>query len=249
MTDHNILAICADTREFVPVKFVDPNNRGNYVCSKCNTKVVFRNCTQKIKHFAHLSVTNCNGESDLHKFGKIQLKRWLDKNYSIYIKKNSKIIAIVEKKNDDKVFVEKGGLGYIADVVIYTNEKPRIILEVTHTHKTTSDRPYEWYDIPAYGIAEPLEIDYDNKTVTIRGYKGLVQTKRELNYEEAERLEWAEFNGNRVKKGLKVKSKGYVCDLPCFDCRRITYYPIFSEKRHCFLNCCAYGCREEECEL
>ena len=251
MSVHNILAVCADTREFIPVKSVDPDNRGKYLCSKCNTKVIFRNCETKVNHFAHYSLSDCTGESDIHKFGKEQLKRWLDQNYSIYIKRFKKIVAILEKGDNDEVFIEKGGLGYIADVALYTNGKPRIILEVTHTHKTCTKRPCEWYDIPAYSIREPIEIDYDNKIVIIHGEKGLIYKPKtkELNCEEQERLEWAEYYGKYVNKSKKVNGIGYICDVTCLECGRITYYPIYSEKRRGYLNLCAYGCKEEKCEL
>lgn len=259
MSIHHTKALNAQTNEFIPIDSVDPSNRGDYICSVCRHKVVFRNCTIKINHFAHLSLSNCMGESDIHKFGKTQLKRWLDQGYSIIIKNTLKTDTI-EKGENDTVYVEKGNGSYIADVAIHTDDnKPKVIFEVTHTHETTTPRPCKWYNIYASNIVSPLVFDLESKTVILAGSEGKVKVKQNQpkkntmisKYREADPdiVQEAEWNGNRVKRGAKVVSKGYKCDICCFRCRKYIYYPVFSRNDRCFYNLCAYGCEEETCEI
>ena len=85
-----VYALLKETYEYIPPCSVDPDNRSKYICSECLKPVIFRNCSTKIKHFAHKSENStCNGvggsESDIHKFAKKQIKSWLEQGYTLLL--------------------------------------------------------------------------------------------------------------------------------------------------------------------
>jgi hypothetical protein len=59
--------------------------KGNYQCICCNEFLTFKKGDIRIPHFAHLSNTNCNGESFEHKLAKYLLKYILKNNIELVI--------------------------------------------------------------------------------------------------------------------------------------------------------------------
>ena len=247
-----VYALLEETHEYVPPCSVDPGNRGKYVCSECLKPVIFRNCSTKIKHFAHKSEhSTCTGvgvsESDIHKFAKNQIKRWLEQGYTLLLNLGGKKDAIYLSENQ-QVFLEKGDKNYRADVMIKENDKIICIIEVTYTNATVTQRPCKWYDIDALNIEDPISIDMSGKIVELWAKLGKIQgnNKSELTCEEEERIEWSDYAGERIEKckRFKLTNIGHRCSIPCMECKKTFYYPIYSKKHRCYLNMCAYGCKE-----
>lgn len=261
-----VRAILEETYEYVPPCIVDPNNKNKYICSECLKPVIFRNCSVRKKHFAHKSeYSKCNGvgssESDTHKFAKKQVKNWLEQGYTLLIDHGGKKDAVYLSGNQ-QVFLEKGDKNYRADIMIKENDKVICIIEVTYTSPTVTPRPCKWYDIDALNIEDPVSIDIDERVVEIKGKVGKIldktydedpvsidveiKDKMELTCEEEERIEWSDYAGESVEKckRFKINNIGYICSIPCMDCKKKFYYPIYSKKRKCFLNLCAYGCKK-----
>ena len=232
MTEPRVYALDKETGEYVPPRSVNPLHKKKFICSECGEDVIFRNCTQKMKHFAHLpsSTSKCSGESDQHKFGKEQIKRWLDQNYTIIIvSKHGKKDAVFKTDNQD-VVIEKSGKGYRADVAICENDKPKLIIEVTHTNKTTNDRPCKWYSINTEYIENPIEINHKIKTVELKGDLSHEFHKPAPGKQETKRVSKCKY--------LKIKGLGYRCSSPCLKCGKTFYFPEFDPHQRCYVNMC-----------
>lgn len=150
----------------------------SYKCADCEQRVILRQGSVRIHHFAHFTpTTKCNyyntnpGESDNHKHAKLLLQKWIQQKrplaFSWDCKNQTKFGSCntsdgyteesIEYKDGDEVVLEYRDPNgkYIADVCILNNGNVRYIIEVKHSHQTTTScRPEPWFEVDANDIEE-----------------------------------------------------------------------------------------------
>jgi len=137
----------------------------SYICPSCNKEVIPKQGTKNRHHFAHKAQNNCNyferpSESDLHYNAKLKVAEILRSGKSITFvcscethKLPPETIQLIENESVVTEFRSKDG-SYIADIAILHNDIPRVIIEIKHTHTTTTKRPEPWYEVHASEINE-----------------------------------------------------------------------------------------------
>ena len=138
-----------------------------YICPECLKPVFLKKGNIRVSHFAHkMSSDPCGyynrpGESQMHKDAKHRLKAILKAGYTIdisyscpayktkYLDHHIDYLKIKLFEGEDVILEHRDKYGkYVADVAIVKNGEPRVILEVLHTHATTTNvRPEPWYEI------------------------------------------------------------------------------------------------------
>lgn len=155
-----------------------------YKCPDCNQRVIFRNGSVRVPHFAHfVSSIKCKfynqtpGESETHKHAKLFIQQLLNEKKPITFiwscKNQTKFGECgvsddsteerIEYKDGDKVVLEyrEPNGKYIADIAVINNEKVRYIIEIKHSHQTTTNyRPEPWFEIYADDVINNKESDY-----------------------------------------------------------------------------------------
>ena len=147
----------------------------SYVCADCSQRVTFRHGEVRTPHFAHyVPTTKCtyysltSGESDSHKHAKFLLQKWLTEKRPItfcWTCQNQSQWgscgvgsenAIVYKDGDEVVVEYRDPLRkYVADIAVLNGGKVRYIVEIVHSHRTsTTCRPEPWYEVKANDIDE-----------------------------------------------------------------------------------------------
>lgn len=232
--------------------YVLPNNASKgreYTCADCNQRVILRQGSVRVHHFAHFNPsTKCRfyntsvGESEYHKHAKLLLQKWLRENRKItfgwacqnqhqYGKcstMNSSTEHTIKYRIGDEVLVEyRDPRGkYVADVAVLNNGIVRYIIEIRHSHQTTtSHRPEPWFEVNSSDVDEGCHYGSD-----------------EIFLENCRINEMRLCANCRVKKekwvsSLPILDKRYgqermwEQDVPCICCGRKKYNPEWIEKK------------------
>lgn len=190
-----------------------------YRCVECGQKIIFKKGDIKCPHFAHYAHSNCNyydhpNESQIHKDAKQRIIYWLENKIELKVHKKcvtceTVFIDKIKYQDDDKYLIEKKH----ADVTIFdSNETPRYIFEVRHTHKTTTNRHEPWYEIEAKEILEyenPNEIIlHDIREIECKKCKDLTPIFQEMGLQLGYFVKAKEYYSNRVEKIMDEAIKG-----------------------------------------
>lgn len=149
-----------------------------YTCVECNNKVILKRGTIRKPHFAHHAQTNvCSyydhpNESQIHKDAKLLMAKLLKEKKCIqfcwecdfeYCKTRSDNYTFQEVpnivyKDGDEVHLEYRDKDnkWVADVAIVNNGNVRYIIEIKHTHATTTVRPEPWFEVGATELIEQI---------------------------------------------------------------------------------------------
>ncbi|QXP78436.1 MULTISPECIES: competence protein CoiA family protein [Winogradskyella] len=132
-----------------------------YTCCNCGSELIARKGKIKAHHFSHKSEGNCSYESYLHKVSKIKFHeiytQCLKNKKPFYVEYKTKLTCVSCKTIDniniecklkdkigrfdltkyfDKISIEKGVNGFIADVLLKSSLKgDEILIEFAVTHK------------------------------------------------------------------------------------------------------------------
>lgn len=222
--------------------YVLPNNatKGReYVCADCDQRVIFRKGDVRTPHFAHyVPSTKCtyynttSGESDSHKHAKLLLQKWLRNHRPICFSWNCQkqnafgecgmnVEHSIEYKDGDEVILEyrspKGD--YIADVAILNSGKVRYIIEIVHSHRTsTTCRPEPWFEVKANDISEALHYESD---VFINNCR--MNNPNPCPNCTIKQQPWAMSIPILAKR--YGQERMWKQDVPCICCKRLTYNP------------------------
>lgn len=217
----------------------------NYVCAECDQKVIVRQGMIRKHHYAHYSpTTKCKfydsaGETELHKHAKLFIKSWLEQKKSIWFawacrtqfkfglcnRSDDHTEDTLLYKEGDRVVLEyrdpKGK--YIADIAVLNAGNVRYIIEVQHTHKTTTDcRPEPWVEISA---DEATLDNCDNDVLNLENIR--TNEKRGCANCTVKREPWVGKIPILSKK--QGAERNWEQDSPCIYCERISYNPEFIE--------------------
>lgn len=136
-------------------KFLETGIREKYYCPVCGEEMIFKNCTEKEKHFSHKADTRCNygkgGESEEHKIAKRFLSENIGEMFTINGNKiigsgNTFVLGGSQKVVVKEIHIEKSlkeilGLkrNYIPDVYIEAVTGEIIALEIYNTHAKSDE--------------------------------------------------------------------------------------------------------------
>lgn len=151
--NHNLIHIDDVKKEF----------KKKYTCCNCNGELIARKGQKKAHHFSHKS-KNCSYESYLHKVSKIKFyetySQCLNDNVPFYLEYKTGLECISCKEKEhiycklkpkvnrydltkyfDKISIEKGVNGFIADVLLEsTLKEDKILIEFAVTHKCEKEK-------------------------------------------------------------------------------------------------------------
>jgi len=221
----------------------------SYKCVDCQQKVIFRKGTIRKVHFAHFSPTNtCTyyeehpNESQLHKEAKYKIQERLNNKFPIRFYNSCPECSCmptefdeqsIEYSDGDEAIVEYRDPNnkYIADVALVNNGKVKYIIEVKHTHATTTSvRPEPWFEVTTKEIFEEEERVLKNDKDDIMGQElnlGCMRTSKNRwcqncrIYTES----WVKNLPSLTKKnGVGM---GWHQEKPCIKCERDNYNPVF----------------------
>jgi hypothetical protein len=158
-------AIDAETKRYVRPSHASKGVK--YSCIECDSPVIFKSGKIKRPHFAHKPGSLCSyynrcNESQIHKEAKLGLRQYLSEGNVLTIIRNCikcRDRVKVKREESETVVCE-----YVApdkcryDVCILdSSNNHRCVLEVKHTHETTSYRPEPWYELDAFEILLGIE--------------------------------------------------------------------------------------------
>jgi hypothetical protein len=233
-------AIDCETNDYITP---DRAQRGReYKCAECDQRVIARKGDVRIHHFAHFNPnTKCrfyigSGESENHKHAKLLLSEWLKAkkpiNFTWGCLNQVKFGTCqtydgntdhdIEYKDGDEVIIEYRDpvKKYVADVAVLNGGNIRYIIEVKHSHRTTTTvRPEPWFEVDANEIDEGSH--YGEETIYLSNCR-INETRYCSNCtvkKEAWTLEIPTLN---KKYGLERK---WVQDELCIACERERYNP------------------------
>jgi hypothetical protein len=245
MSSHG--ALDTETKEYVLPSRASKGR--SYVCADCSQRVIFRSGDIRVPHFAHFTpTTKCryyegsSGESENHKHAKLVLQSWLSAKRPIEFSwscgnqvkfgacgtSDGSTSHRVEYKDGDQVVLEyRDPHGkYIADVAIINDGTIRYIIEVVHSHRTsTSCRPEPWFEVKANDIDEGSH--YQEPIVFLENCR--LYEKRYCANCSVTQASWA--------KGIPIllkrygQERGWRQDKPCLCCKRDTYNPEWVANR------------------
>jgi hypothetical protein len=253
-------AIDVETNEYVM-----PQNafKGrNYTCADCNQRVIFRKGDVRIPHFSHFTpITKCRfydgspGESEIHKHSKLLIQKWLNEKKTLSIgwscKNTTKFgyCGVYDGYTDDEIKYQNGDSivieyrdpngKYVADVAILNDNKVRYIIEIKHSHATsTLVRPEPWIEIDSGDISS-CEIEDD--TVYLDNCR--INEKRYCSNCRVKQEGWVSNIPVLVKKyGVE---RGWKQELPCISCGTISYSPEWIQNRPRQVCKMCLGCEPE----
>jgi hypothetical protein len=136
-----------------------------YVCIDCKESVTFRCGKIKRPHFAHKPGSNCSyynhcNESQIHKEAKLALKQYLEDGNVLDVfcrctfcheASSAEIKLDINTETVVCEYVAEDNCRYDVCIVDQSNNV-RCVLEVKHTHATSSYRPEPWYELNASEI-------------------------------------------------------------------------------------------------
>jgi len=243
----------------------EASKAGRYLCPVCREKIYLKTGSIRRHHFSHFPRSSCQlyqgGESELHKYAKMLVKRFLDDGGILLFRTpwrlctlvsgrfpcssmvDPKDISLVSKEGDDTVELEYHGPGrrWIADVAIVSGgTEVKYIIEVTNTHATETARPEPWYEVDAREACGLLNVE-----------PGTVSTLTDVRHGRATlcggcQLVGVEWLLRIPKLRKKVGSEGsWLQERPCILCKREKYNPRFERG---FRQCCkiCLGSRTDE---
>ena len=133
----------------------------HYKCIGCNNRVILKSGEIRKPHFCHYTQSSCTyydcpNESQIHKDLKYKIAQRL-KNKEVFqflLLCNAGTCGgeirmdDIVYKDGDEIIVEYKQPDFIADVAVLNNGEIRYIIEIKHTHSTTTNvRPEPWYEI------------------------------------------------------------------------------------------------------
>jgi hypothetical protein len=217
-----------------------------YVCADCSQRVIFRKGEVRTPHFAHfVPTTKCTyynataGESDSHKHAKLLLKKWILDHRAIcfvwdcqqqgsFGSCGTGVERNLDHKDGDEVLLEyrSPSGGYVADLAVMNAGSLRYIIEIAHSHRTTTTcRPEPWFEVKASDIDEGSHYGDD------------------IVYLDDCRITNPRFCSNcsvkceRWVRNIPILAKKYGAermwrqDVPCIGCKTDKYSPEWIEKR------------------
>ena len=182
----NLGAIEVETGKYVSP--TEANKTNSYICIDCSGKVILRKGEIRRAHFSHyLQSAPCTyydhpNESQIHKDAKLLMAQMLkDKGkiqfcweccyppcYNTWSGSNAfSEVPNITYKDGDEVIVEYRDKDnrFVADVAVINNNDIRYIIEIKHTHKTTTWRPEPWYEVDATHFIEAIN-NYKSEQIT-----------------------------------------------------------------------------------
>lgn len=242
-------AINKETGEYISIS--DAIKKVDYECPECKKDVILRKGEKNRIHFAHKKECNCEyyekpSESQIHKDGKMLIKRLMEKNeLEIYKKceecdKEIKLnLPKYEEKNIIKLEhsfkyniyekeIDINGQLKIADIA-HLDEKNNIIwiCEILNTHKTDEEaRPEPWNEIDAKKLLK-MNIKKDEKVSIKCCRKYICEKCYEKKYKEMDKMKLEELLENkdlewfiRYKLNLYLKSNKFEIDSNNYNCEK-----------------------------
>jgi len=245
MSSHG--AIDTETRAYV-LPFGAARGR-QYECADCKQRVIFRSGEVRVPHFAHFTpTTKCRyyegspGESENHKHAKRLLQKWLTEKKPMQFgwgcgnqtqfgtcgTADHYTEHSIDYKDGDQVVLEyrdpKGK--YIADVAVLNEGKLRYIIEVVHSHRTTTQcRPEPWFEVNANDVDEGCH--YGEPTIFLESRR--VNDKRYCSNCTVKQQAWTTSIPVLPKK--YGKERGWEQDKPCICCGTDVYSPEWIASR------------------
>jgi hypothetical protein len=242
MSSHG--AIDIETQDYViPAKALKGRQ---YVCADCSQRVIFRRGEVRTPHFAHfVPTTKCTyynttaGESDSHKHAKFLLQEWIVARRPIcfvwgcqqqqaFGSCGTFVEHILDYKDGDEVVLEyRSPTGnYIADIAVLNGNEVRYIIEVVHSHHTTTScRPEPWFEVKANDIHEGCH--YGGEVVNLDDCR--IKNTRFCPNCSVKTEQWVTRIPILTKK--YGPERMWRQDAPCIGCRRTTYSPEWISKR------------------
>jgi hypothetical protein len=150
----------------------------DYKCIDCEQVLVFKRGKIKRPHFAHKPGSDCTyfdhtNESKLHKEAKLAITQHLRDGKTVHVLYNclkcrGQTTKIIQCATNDMVVCEyRDDMGCRYDVAILDKDKDKVkyVLEVMHTHATTTMRPEPWFEVKAIDILETLSESQDGSCI------------------------------------------------------------------------------------
>lgn len=231
--NHLICALESTTQAYILPAHAKKTS--TYMCPECKREVIPRQGEIRRAHYAHKTTQNpCfyfdrPNESQQHKIAKILLASYLNSGKSILVSSKCcnqtvhyESIRLLE---GDTVILEYRDIEgkYVADLAIINNGVPRIILEVFHTHKTTSCvRPEPWYE---FNTTDIFAQSFHIQCCRVRTEPCEICKLRKLELGAIDKL----------SGGFVFPTKDYECnDLLCLSCNEpVRYIETYTERGFC----------------
>lgn len=174
MNNIKLGAINKKTGKYEYISQASKNN--NYTCPECNNDVIFRKGNINVPHFSHKACGLCYyydkpNESEIHKRGKILMKKLLKTKNCFILKQCNKCnkvdhIVIDKYNKNSKVKLEYSfefnSSQKRADVCYLENNKIKYIFEIFYKHKTEeTSRPDPWFEIDATELLSNYYLEND----------------------------------------------------------------------------------------
>ncbi len=215
-----------------------------YKCEECNQRVVLRAGDIRVRHFAHyVPTTKCKyydspGESDEHKEAKRTLAKWISEKrfiefgwscqnqtkFGTCTASDYKTQYRVDHLDGDEVVTEwRDPSGkFTADVAVINAGKLRYIVEIKHTHATTTlVRPEPWFEVSTDSVDEGAH--YEEPVIYLSNIR--LNEKRHCSQCIAMSMPWLDKLPRLVKKyGAERK---WTQDQPCMECGCKQYSPVY----------------------
>jgi hypothetical protein len=215
-----------------------------YKCEECNQRVILRAGDIRVRHFAHyVPTTKCKyydspGESDEHKQAKNVLAKWISEKrliefgwscqnqtkFGTCTVSDYKTQHRIDHLDGDEVVIEhRDPHGkFIADLAVINSGKLRYIIEIKHSHATTTlVRPEPWFEVSAGDVCEGVH--YEEPVIYLSNIR--INEARHCSTCNAMQLPWLDKLPRLIKKyGAEKK---WAQDKPCMECGRNQYSPVF----------------------
>ena len=146
----------------------DADKTKTYVCPECDSPLILKKGAIKRAHFAHRSTQECNGETVLHRIGKVLLKCVVESamNQDADIKIHCRCAECYEEYEMPVPIEKVTGVslehrvdsGRVVDVMLLDGEKEVCGLEVHVTHRVSAQKSEDlsmpWLELEASDILE-----------------------------------------------------------------------------------------------
>ena len=159
-------AIDVETKEYTLPS--DAQKGRSYTCIDCEQCVILRKGEIRKHHYAHYAQSTCTyyehpNESQIHKDAKLLMAKLLTSRHSLQFVWNctmcntrsdnyalNGVPSLIYREGDEvKLEYRDPEKNWIADVAIVNNGEVRYIIEIKHTHATTTPRPEPWFEVNA----------------------------------------------------------------------------------------------------
>ena len=169
--------------EIVHVREIAKGDSQHYFCCNCGDRMIPKKGNIKVHHFAHKTVT-CSFETYLHKLAKLKFflsySKCLEENtpFTLHYFVNMECTSCQDKlnincafKNEfrlydltktfDKITIEKGINGFIADVLLESSiSTEKILIEFAVKHYSSVEKTQSGLKIVEIGINEESDLDH-----------------------------------------------------------------------------------------